>query len=280
MKTFFLMLIFIIFFSKNLQAQFDLPSNLQLVSYEKNLTKLSNENLEKELFSFAELETQKFRIILKVILSRNPSYSETVLQKYIKEKENFTPLRQLKALATISLIELKHKNTSHFFLEIEKELQKSKLNNDKAFAMVIANKLKEIGNSKSYELLKKYDDPNTLPYIRRNRLEIEMKGMTNLQRLKHCLQSVQHELVQSDLTIYPKFVAELSSIYIRMDKEICLKYIRTEITEQDWKLKKGSRKHKIYLQLIKLLEYRFENPDKPTNPTMNPEIIDLVKEIN
>ena len=96
--------------------------------------------------------------------------------------------------------------------------------NDNAFAMEIANRLKEIGNSKSYQLLKKYDNPNTLPYIRMNRLEIETKGMTNLQRLKHCLQSVQQELIKSDLTIYLKFVAELSSIYAGMDKEICLKY--------------------------------------------------------
>ncbi len=163
---------------------------------------------------------------------------------------------------------LKKGDTILFLKNLHELLIEAKQMGNGFLANNVINELYKIGDANSLSILKKFED--NWVAAKMSKLRIEMKGMNEKEHVTHLLESVKEKLIRSDLTNYPNFAAERSLINYRRSSDT-LEILRVEMILPNTCIRIDSRKHRIYIQLLRMLEYKIMNPNKSTNPLFNPD---------
>jgi len=112
-----------------------------------------------------------------------------------------------------------------------------------------------------------------------SKLILETRGLNQVEKLNHLLNSVKEELICSNLKKYPKFIAERSLINGLTNPQDTLKILETEKIKPNVPIRIDYRKHRIYYQFLESIAFKVSNPGVPTNPLFNPNLAYLSRMI-
>lgn len=245
-------------------------------SYKTEIENLTNDSLVKILY--LEDSNIKIVLVLKEISRRNLKEPSKIFDEFISVKSKQNKFGQIFLINTAKIEKIRSttKNQIELIQKLDQVL--SEIKGDKKFIRAIAIELRNINQNESKEVLQKHVNKDSS--IEENLFKLETKEMSNLNIVSFCINSVEQKLSSSKNINFPYFLAEKSLLRYRLNSKAALKIIRNKLLNPSWKIKKDSKNHKIYIQFLKFIEFRFSNPDSSTNPLMNPKVKELVSKIN
>jgi len=280
--------------STNLNGQFHgFKTHEYYKNYENKIQNQTDEEIKLQFLT--DIDFRELKIILNNFEERKSINQIQEIKNFIYHYESTMPIREeemknhrtknsalghYKELIAFMKVELAKKETNgdeYYVLYLDKLAQQGIQNKEWTLIKYISKELYSLENDESIKVLRKHEGSDKTIFIKMYRIKAETRNLNPIESLKYCLRSARETIQLFSLESHPNLSPEYSNVNSRLDIHESVKLIQKEKVKAYNYFPRNSIKWKMYMKYLSIIEYRYLNPKKITNPIMNPEIGKIYK---